>query len=273
MIQADLSGYVAAVTGASSGFGQAISKTLGRAGAHVFMCGRTAGALEATRAEIEEAGGEASIATFDIRDLDALNKFVRDAGALKGRLDIMVNNAGLGYNKPITEGNPDEWREMLEVNVLSLLQGCKSAVEVMRETKSEGRIINISSTSTLRRDSGVYGATKYAVNNINSTLRQELEDDTIRVTAIKPGVFVTNFVRNLQPEMVKGMMEMVGMGDVQPDNEGKFSSNVLQEFQKKMGNIAGDPQAVADVVLYVASLPVSVNVEELVIRPPKSMTI
>lgn len=264
---------VVAVTGASSGFGQVIAETLGRAGAHVFMCGRSTEPMEATKAEIEKAGGGATLCAFDMRDVSAVEKFVKGAAAHSERLNVFVNNAGLGYIVPIADGNPEHWREMLEVNVLGLLVGCKAAIGAMRDTGSMGRIINISSIAAIRRDSGVYGATKHAVNCINATLRTELEDEDIRVTSIMPGVFGTNFVRNMDPALVTGMMEMAGMEVIKPDNEGKFPREAMEEVQQKMSSIVGDPQAIADAVLYVATQPASINIEEMVVRPPKAMAI
>lgn len=266
-----LKGKVAAVTGASSGFGQVISETLGKAGAHVFMCGRTTEAMEASKAEIEQARGGATLHAFDMRDIAAVDAFVRDAASHADRLDIMVNNAGLGHTTPITEADPEEWREMLEVNVLGLLVGCQSAIREMRATGSKGQIINISSIAAIRRDSGVYGATKHAVNCINASLRGELEDDDIRVTSIMPGAFATNFVRNFDPAMIKGMVEAAGLKDVEPDAKGKYPREAMSQVQDMMSAMVGDPQEVANAVLYLVGQPISINIEELVIRPPKTL--
>jgi NADP-dependent 3-hydroxy acid dehydrogenase YdfG len=268
-----LKGKVAAVTGASSGFGQVIAETLGKGGAHVYMCGRGTQAMEASKAAIEAAGGGATLSAFDMRDIAAVDTFVRQASAHADRLDILVNNAGLGYTKPIAEENPENWREMLEVNVLGLLVGCQSAIKVMRDTGSKGQIINISSIAALRRDSGVYGATKHAVNGINASLRLELEDDDIRVTSIMPGAFATNFVRGFDPAMIKGLMEMVGMADVKPGPDGKYPREAMAKVQEKMASMVGDPQEVANAVLYLVNQPININIEELVIRPPKNFDV
>ena len=93
----------------------------------------------------------------------------------------MVNNAGLEYPASIIEGDPEEWRTMLETNILALLVGCQAAVKAMRACGAEGQIVNISSVSAQRNNSGVYGSTKHAVNVISASLRDELEGDTIRV--------------------------------------------------------------------------------------------
>jgi 3-hydroxy acid dehydrogenase/malonic semialdehyde reductase len=88
---------------------------------------------------------------------------------------------------------PEEWRAMLETNVLGLLVGCQAAVRAMRQCQAEGHIVNISSIAALRPDSGVYGATKHAVTAISHTLRRELEEDAIRVIDVRPGAIGTNF--------------------------------------------------------------------------------
>lgn len=271
MTDTSLKGKTAVVTGASSGIGQVIAEALGSAGAHVFMCGRATQGMEGSREKIEAAGGGATLSAFDMKDLVAVDAMIKKAAAHGDRLDIMVNNAGLGFQTPITEADPDEWRQMVDVNILGLLMGCQSAVREMRATGSKGQIINISSIAALRRDSGVYGATKHAVNCINASLRGELEDDDIRVTSIMPGVFGTNFVRNFNPEMVNGIMEAVGMTDVQPGNDGKYPREALEEVQDKMGVVVGNPKDIADAVLYLVNQPTSINIEELVIRPPKSL--
>jgi len=266
-----LTGKVAAVTGASSGIGQIIAETLGKAGAHVFLSGRSESPMEESKAAIEAAGGGASISSFDLRDPEALRGFVRNAAQHANRLDIMVNNAGLGHTGSIIDGSVEQWQEMLDVNVLGLLVGCQTAIHAMRETGSQGHILNISSVAAIRRDSGVYGATKHAVNTINATLRVELENDPIRVTSIMPGVFASNFIRNMDREFVLGVAGSLGMTDIVFDNEGKVERAVLDELHSRMADSIGDPQEIADAVLYIVQTPHTVNIEELVIRPAKAL--
>ncbi len=116
-----LSGRTAIVTGASSGIGRAIAERFGAAGAHVFLAGRTQAAMEASKKTIEESGGKASVVSLDVRDVQQVRDLVDAAVADTGRLDIMVNNAGVSVPRPITEGDAEEWRTMLETNVLALL--------------------------------------------------------------------------------------------------------------------------------------------------------
>lgn len=267
-----LEGKVAVVTGASSGFGQAIAENLGSGGAHVFLCGRSLAPMQATKTTIEAAGGQADVSAFDIRDTNELQRFVADAAGRHDRLDIMVNNAGLGHTgSGIADGSPDDWREMLEVNVLALAVGCQAAIRAMRATKSRGHIINISSVAALRRESGMYGATKHAVNCLNSTLRQELEKDPIRVTAIMPGAFATNFARNMDRKMVEGMAASVGISDLDFDSEGRLPQATIDMLQEKMKPLLGDATQVADAVRYVVTQPIELNIEEIVIRPQQSL--
>ena len=205
-----LSGQTAIITGASSGIGLAIAKRLAALGVHVFLAGRTAEPMDETKRAIEQQGGSASVITADVRDALQVEQIVATAVKQTGRLDIMVNNAGLEFPSTILGGKPEEWRAMLETNVLALLVGCQAAVLAMRECGAEGHIINISSVSAQRRNSGVYGATKHAVNVISASLRDELEEDDIRVTNILPGATATNFARNFPAPFVEKMIEMSG---------------------------------------------------------------
>src|SRR5262245_17917328 len=109
-----LTGKTAVVTGASSGIGRAIAETLGGAGAHVYLAGRTEAAMDASRGRIEAAGGRATVVVLDVRDVAQVRGLVERAARETGRLDVMVNNAGLSYPAPIIEGDPEEWRAMLE---------------------------------------------------------------------------------------------------------------------------------------------------------------
>lgn len=269
--ESQLQGKVAVVTGASSGFGQLIAETLAANGARLFICGRSTAGLEETRNQIEKLGGQVEASVFDMRDTDSLRDFVQHAAESSERLDLLVNNAGFGYLDDVLDGNPEQWREMYDVNVIALLAASQAAVEQMRKTSSNGRIINISSTAALRRDTNVYGTTKHAVNAISSSLRAELEDDAIRVTAIMPGVFGTNFIRTMGREAIIGMADSLGITDLEIDADNKLSRAALEQFSERMGPAVGDPQHVANAVLYVASQPTEIEIEELVIKPPKAL--
>lgn len=266
-----MNGKTAIVTGSSSGIGRAIAERLGTLGAEVYLSGRNRAPLEASRATIEAAGGRAHVDEFDVRDLDALAAYVSRAAEASGGLHVMVNNAGLGHPGGIVDGDPEQWREMFDVNVLALAVGCQAAVRAMRSTGSEGHIVNISSAATLHRDSGLYGATKYAVNCINSTLRDELQDDTIRAVSIMPGVFSTNFIRNFDRDMVAGLAASVGVTDVTFDDDGRVDDASLAAVQTVMSSLIADVARIADVVEFIVSQPIDIHIEEIVLRPPKQL--
>ena len=266
-----LTGQTAIITGASSGIGLAIAKQLATVGAHVFLAGRTAEPMEETKRAIEQQGGSASVMTADVRDPLQVEQIVATAVKQTGRLDIMVNNAGLEFPSTILDGKPEEWRAMLETNVLALLVGCQAAVMAMRECGAEGHIINISSVSAQRRNSGVYGATKHAVNVIYASLRDELEEDDIRVTNILPGATATNFARNFPAPFVEKMIEMSGT-ELTPKRGEHYSAETLDEFAKNMKKNLCSADDIANAVIYVVSQPINVNVADIVVRPPRAMT-
>jgi NADP-dependent 3-hydroxy acid dehydrogenase YdfG len=268
----EMAGKTAIVTGASSGIGRAVSEKLGAAGAHVFLAGRSLEPMEASKKKIEAAGGRASLQSLDVRDVKQLRALVTDAVAATGRLDVMVNNAGLSHPGAIVEGEPEQWREMLETNVLALLVGCQAAVRAMRDCGAEGHIVNISSIAALRPDSGVYGATKHAVNCISATLRGELEDDTIRVVNVMPGAIATNFARNFDPEFLAGFIQATG-SQVDVKKGEKLPDEVLDALQPKLQQLLGAPEDIANAVLYAVGQPINVNVADIVIRPPKQLTL
>jgi NADP-dependent 3-hydroxy acid dehydrogenase YdfG len=270
--ESKLSGKTAIVTGASSGIGRAIAERLGAAGAHVLLSGRTADALEASRKRIEGAGGRAIFTVGDVRDPGHVPGLVAAAMRDTGRLDVMVNNAGVSFHQSILDGDPEEWRTMLETNVLALLVGCQAAVRAMRSCGAEGHIVNVSSIAALRPDSGVYGATKHAVNCISNTLRRELEEDTIRVVNVMPGAIATNFARNFDPQIVQALVGATGM-QVEVKRGERVPDEVLEKLQPAMRQLLGRPEDVADAVLYAVTQPIQVNVAEIVVRPPKQLNL
>jgi NADP-dependent 3-hydroxy acid dehydrogenase YdfG len=265
-----LSGRTAVVTGASSGIGRAIAETLGAAGAHVFLAGRTAAAMEESKKKIEEAGGRATIATVDVRDVEQVRGLVDQAVRETQRLDVMVNNAGVSYPAPIVDGDSEEWRTMLETNVLALLVGCQAAVRAMRACGAEGHIVNISSIAAQRNESGVYGSTKHAVNCISATLRAELEEDSIRVVNVMPGAIATNFARNFDPDFVAGFVKMAGL-DFEVKQGERLPDEVFGKLTQQLKPLLGDPEDVANAVLYAVTQPIHVNLADIVVRPAKQL--
>lgn len=262
----NLKGKIAIVTGATSGIGLAIARELARAGAKVYVAGRSAERTDAAAAKLKAEGLDAASSVFNMREpaevIAAIEKIAEDEGAL----NIMVNNAGLSYPGSILDGDPEHWREMYETNCVGLLAGCKGAVGAMRKTKSAGHVVNISSIAGRSETAGVYGSTKSAVNQICSTLRKELENDPIRVVNIMPGAVVTNFGRNFPPEMVKGLLAAGGVGqDFEAgDTLGEEDLAKVQTAQKQAFASAED---VARAVRYVVEQPTELNISEMVVRP------
>ncbi|MEW6270685.1 MAG: SDR family oxidoreductase [Thermodesulfobacteriota bacterium] len=267
-----LSGKTVVVTGASSGIGRAIAERLGGEGAHVFLSGRTRDAMLASQGRIEGAGGRATFTVGDVRDPRHVQGLVDAAARDTGRLDVMVNNAGVSFHQPIVDGDVEDWRTMLETNVLALLVGCQAAVHAMRACGAEGHVVNVSSIAALRPDSGVYGATKHAVNCISATLRRELEEDTIRVVNVMPGAIATNFARNFDPQIVRGLVQAGGM-EVEVKRGERVPDEALERLQPTMRQLLGSPEDVADAVLYAVTQPIHVNVAEIVVRPPKQLNL
>ncbi len=270
-----LAGRTAVVTGASSGIGRAIAESLGAAGAHVVLGGRTKEAMDESITRITAAGGTAEAHVHDVRNVDEARALVDQAVSSTQRLDIMVNNAGVSYPEPIVDGDPDHWRIMLETNILALLVGSQAAVRAMRACNAEGHIVNISSVASLNPASGVYGATKHAVNCINESLRRELLDESIKVVTIMPGAIATSFARNFDPAVLELMISSMG-GDAEPAQftpGGRLSDEVLEHAQQSMADHLCAPEDVAEAVLWAITRPAGVHLASLVVRPNKDLTL
>jgi NADP-dependent 3-hydroxy acid dehydrogenase YdfG len=269
-----LDGKVAVVTGASSGIGRATAVALAAEGASVAIGGRKQSALDEVAADISAKGAKSMQRVMDVRSEKDVAGIVDDAVSQFGRLDIMVNNAGVSYPSGISDGNVEEWREILETNILGLLIGCREAVRAMKQTGG-GHIVNISSVAA--RATGpsgqVYSSTKHAVNAISEGLRQEVQNDNIRVTTIMPGGTLTNFARNFQQEVLENAARALG---VDPETEGvrrgeylprEGMERVLREHPGVL--LAGDDLARA--VLYAVTQPEAVHVNEILVRPARGL--
>jgi len=213
--------------------------------------------------------------------LAMLYRLSGQSAGVRGLVESLVRSAevagaeirtGTPVKRVIIDGDAEEWRSMLETNVLALLVGCQAAVRAMRACGAEGQIVNISSVSAQRNNSGVYGATKHAVNVISSSLRDELEEDTIRVTNVMPGAIATNFARNFDREFVNGIIKMSGE-DIEVQQGERLPPEVLERLQTKMKQLLGNPNDVAKAVLYAVTQPIEVNIADIVIRPPRAMNL
>jgi hypothetical protein len=264
-------GKTAVVTGASSGIGRAIALRLGEAGAHVFAAGRREEALAGTVAAVAGAGGAATAVAADLRNPGEVEGLVDRAVAGTGRLDVMVNNAGVSFGAPIVDGDPAAWRQMLEVNVLALAVGSRAAVRAMRECRAEGHIVNVSSSATRREAAGFYGATKTAVNVITDTLRRELENDPIRVITVIPGLTATNLGR-YQPDLVRGLAASLGE-DIGPDSDGLLPLEVLDRAAATGGVFLASADDVARAVLFAISQPIELSISEITVQPARRLEV
>lgn len=196
-------GRVALVTGASSGIGHAIAIHLAAAlGMRVAICARRAERLEALREAILAAAPDAELLVHpcDLRDEAAILELFAAIRARFGGVDVLINNAGVGRDAPLTSGATEHWREMLELNVLALCICTREAVTDMRTRGDDGHVIHIASMASHRvpPGSGVYSASKFAVRSLIEGLRLELRalGSDIRVGAISPGYVETEFAKN-----------------------------------------------------------------------------
>jgi NADP-dependent 3-hydroxy acid dehydrogenase YdfG len=193
-----LAGRVAIVTGASSGIGDAVARVLGAGGMRVAIAARREERLAALATALRALGTDVLVQPTDMRrEPDVLALFAATRARFGG-VDVLVNNAGLGRAAPVSSGETERWREMLEVNVLGLLIASREAIRDMERRRVAGSIVNVSSMAGHRVpgvESAVYAGTKFAVRAITEGLRQELRArrSPIRVAAVSPGYVETEF--------------------------------------------------------------------------------
>ena len=200
-MQIDLTGRIAVVTGGSRGIGAAIVKALAGAGATVLATYRQDEAsARAVVAEVEAAGGTAWCEALDVRDGAAFAAALDGAVARQGRLDILVNNAGVVRDALLPEMSDDDWRLVLDTNLLGVFHGSRAAVRHML-LRRWGRILNVSSVSAWRghRGQGNYAASKAAVNALTRVLASEVGGKGITVNAVAPGLIETEMSRRVLP--------------------------------------------------------------------------
>jgi NADP-dependent 3-hydroxy acid dehydrogenase YdfG len=238
-----IKGKVVAITGASSGIGEATAVMLAQQGAKVVLGARRADRLGELVSRIIKDGGDAAFVVMDVKRREDLVKLVKMACERFGRLDVIVNNAGMSQLSRIDELDVDGWEEMIDVNLKGVLYGIAAAMPVFRSQNS-GHVINIISTSGIKivPMQGVYAATKNAVRTISEALRQESKGN-LRVTGISPGVIQTEFANGIKNEQVR------------------------EAIIEKMSTIALPPEAIASAVAFAIGQPANVDVGDIVIRP------
>jgi NADP-dependent 3-hydroxy acid dehydrogenase YdfG len=203
----NLQGRAVAITGATSGIGEATALAAVRAGASVALAGRRADRLEDLARRIADEGGTAVALPTDVTVEDEARAFVQHAYEQLGRLDALVNNAGVMLLGPVMGADTNEWRQMIEVNCLGLLYCTHAALPVMAEAGG-GHIVNIASVAgrRARLGAGVYNMTKFGVVGFSEALRQEALHAGIRVTVVEPGYVETELQgHNTNPMVVQAM--------------------------------------------------------------------
>lgn len=240
-----LAGRVALVTGASSGIGEAAALALGAAGAKVAVCARRAERLEELVGRIKAAGGEAIALPGDVADEVVATRCVTDTIAQLGRLDILVNSAGVIQAGGVENADTAEWRRVIDINLMATLYTCKAAIGPMRK-QGGGDIINISSTAG-RRAAGIFGpysTSKFGLTALTEGMRQEVGGYGIRVCIVEPGATAT--------EVAQGM------------SDPNFR-DAIQKHVTAQGVMM--PSDIAETIVFVVSLPPRANVSEILIRP------
>lgn len=232
------------ITGASSGIGEGIARELGAAGARVLLGARRRERIEAIADDIRRAGGDAQAQTLDVTDRHSMATFVQTAVETWGRVDVLVNNAGVMPLSPMAAVKLDEWERMVDVNIKGVLWGIGAVLPVM-EAQQSGQIINIASVGALSvvPTAAVYCATKFAVRAISEGLRQE--STNIRVTCVNPGVVESELAATISHEEAMAMMD---------------------EYRA----IAMQPADIACAVRQLIEAPQSVDTSEITIRPTAS---
>ncbi len=243
----NIKGKVAAITGASSGIGEAIALMLAARGCKLVLGARRSDRLEALVHGIRESGGEAVYRVTDIKRRDDVINLVDLALASYGGLDAMINNAGISHLSRVDELQVEDWEEMIDVNLKGTLYGIAAALSVFKQ-QGYGHIINIISTSGIKIVplQGVYAGTKNAVRTIAEAMRQE-SGGQYRVTGISPGF--------VQTELVDRIAERVK------------DPAVNAAMKERMAKIGISPDAIAAAVVYAMEQPDSVDVGDIVIRP------
>jgi NADP-dependent 3-hydroxy acid dehydrogenase YdfG len=240
----ELSGRVVAVTGASSGIGEATALACAREGAAVALAARRLDRIEALAEKITAAGGNAIAVQTDVGEEDEARAFVARTHSELGRLDVLVNNAGVMLLGPIEHADTEEWRRMIHANVFGVLYCTHAALPLMK-AQGSGHIVNVSSVAgrVARAGSGVYNLTKWGVGAFSEALRQETVEMGIRVTLIEPGAVATELPGHNRPDVLEAMAK----------------------------NFAGvtplESEDIARAVLYAIASPANVAINEVLIRP------
>jgi NADP-dependent 3-hydroxy acid dehydrogenase YdfG len=237
---------IVVVTGASSGLGEATARLLSAQGATVVLGARRADRLQTLAKDLESRAGKALALTTDVRLREQVKALVDSAVQTYGRIDVMINNAGLMPQAPLERLKVDDWEQMIDVNIKGVLYGIAAALPHMQRQKA-GHFINVSSVAGHRVGPGfaVYAATKYAVRALSEGLRQEVKPYNIRTTVISPGAVATEL-----PDSV-----------TDPD-----ASKRIRTFYEQ---VAVPADSFARAVAFAMSQPEDVDINEILYRPTR----
>ena len=237
---------VVVITGASSGLGEATARMLAGLGAHVVLGARRADRLQALADEITAGGGSAQAVVTDVTHLDQVKQLVDVAMQAHGRIDVMINNAGLMQQSPLESLKVDEWDNMIDVNIKGVMYGIAATLPIMKE-QGGGHIINVSSVAghKVLPPGTVYCATKHAVRAITEGLRSEVTPYNIRSTVISPGAVDTELPSHIT------------------------EAGVAEAMQGFYDQVAIPADSFARAVVYAMSQPEDVDVNEILFRPTR----
>jgi len=240
----NIAGKVVVITGASSGLGQATARLLSKQGATVVLAARRADRISALADEINNTGGSALAVATDVANREQMNQLIHYTVEKFGRVDVMLNNAGLMPLAPLEKLKTDEWDQMIDVNIKGVLNGIAAALPYMKEQKG-GHFINVSSVygHKLGPNATVYCATKFAVRALSEGLRQEVKPYNIRTTVISPGAVATELLEQISDEEIRSQ---------------------TQEF---VSQIAVPAETFARMVAFAINEPADVDVNEILFRP------
>lgn len=244
----NIEGKVVVITGASSGLGEAAARLLAAEGASVVLGARRIDRIEALANEFGGGSGEAIAISTDVTHCDQVKRLVDAAVEKFGRVDVMINNAGLMQQSPLERLKINEWDNMIDINIKGVLYGIAAALPHMQRQKS-GHIINVSSVAGHKVSPAgtVYSATKHAVRAISEGLRQEVKPYNIRTTVISPGAVATELPNHIT------------------DQE---SAKNIQAFYD---GAAIPADSFARAVLFAMNQPEDVDINEILFRPTKQM--
>ena len=247
----DLSQQVVAITGASSGIGEATALAAAAAGAAVALGARRTDRIEALARRISDDGGRAIAIGVDVSDEEQANAFVRRTNDELGRLDALVNNAGVMLLGPIAGAPTDEWRRMIDANLYGVLYCTHAALPIMLAQGGDprGHVVNVSSVAGRRASagSGVYNATKFGVNAFSEALRQEVAESDIRVTVIEPGAVATELISHNRDE-------------------------IKETIQGRIGGVRPmEAEDIANAIIYALGQPSYVSINEVLVRPTRQV--